>query len=71
MHPTPEIHFISNTGTAEITFNFRMVVPTLYDMQSATVEIDGQILPAIALKVKPGYYSDVNSLNFTYNITDY
>jgi len=41
MHPTPEIHFISNTGTVEVTFNFKMVVPTLYDMLSETVEIDG------------------------------
>ena len=47
-----------------------MVVSKLSIIQNTTV-VDGKTFPIIELKIKPGYYSIISKLSFTYEIIDY
>lgn len=48
-----------------------MIVPPLDIIRNATFPVNGVNFTAIELRVAPGYYSDMENLKFTYNITDY
>lgn len=43
--------------------------PPLSVIMAQQVVVNGAVLPALELKLKPGYYSDPSNLTFSYNIT--
>ena len=47
-----------------------MVVSKLSIIQNTTV-VDGKTVPIIELEIKPGYYSSISNLSFTYEIIEY
>lgn len=46
-----------------------MIVPPLDVMRGLKFLENGKLYHLIDLKLKPGYYSDIANLNFTFNIT--
>ena len=68
--PVPKITILSRNGEVVITFDQIMVVSNLSIIQNSTI-LDGKTVPIIELLVKPGYYSNLTDLNFTYQIVDY
>jgi hypothetical protein len=43
--------------------------PPLSVIMAQQVVVNGELVPALELKLKPGYYSDPMNLTFSYNIT--
>lgn len=67
--PKPSIDSLSKSGELLIIFDQIMNVPPLEIIRGQKVLVKGKKVPALELKLKPGYYSDPDNLTFSYNIT--
>jgi hypothetical protein len=62
---------ISAKGEVIITFSEEMNVPPLNVIKATKVTLKGRVVPALELEIKAGFYSEVDNLTFSYNITSY
>ena len=61
---------ISAKGEVIITFSEEMNVPPLNVIKATKVTLKGRVVPALELEIKAGFYSEVDNLTFSYNITE-
>jgi hypothetical protein len=72
--PDVEVVSISQTGIVTLRFTKTMITPpksVLKSFSLPTIENNGTLYAPVHVAVKPGYYSDVEKLGLSYDVTDF